>query len=254
MTREKPLLAGNIRYFRLPEVLQLVALQRLTGRLTLSHGGRTVDIYLRGGRVVFASGEERASREQLGHLLVKMGRLTQAALGNALDAAAQKNERLGMFLVQEGLAAPADISSALLKQTERSVYRAMAWGEGSFRFSLCALPDVVEDFPVALRVEELILEGVRRIGEGRVISEKIPNLDVVFTKPIYSEQELLDMGLREDERLALERIDGRKDVRAILAECGLGEFTLMKALYALYSAGIIKKLDPALRSLRTQYL
>jgi hypothetical protein len=247
-------LSGDIHHFRLPEVLQVISMQRLTGRLSLSHDGQYVDIYMKDGRVAFATGEKRGKRELLGSMLVNMGRLTQAALGESLSKCARTGGRLGGVLADCGLVSMADIKSALLKQTERSVYKGMAWGEGRFVFELGPMPDFVDDVPIEIRVEDLILEGVRRIEEVRLISEKIPSLEIVFTKSLYTREELNNMGVKQDERIVLELIDGKTSVKGLLDASGLAEFVFLKALYALYSAGIIKKLGPAARGGRTQYL
>jgi len=248
------ILSGELRYFRLPELLQLVSLQGLTGRLSMSSQGRHVDIYIRSGAVAYATGDTRSTREQLGFLLVNMGRLTQGALDEALAKCARTGARLGHVLSEEGIVSLDDIRSALEKQTERSVYKAVAWAEGGFSFELCALPDFVEDMPIGLGVDELLLEGSRRVGELRLLSEKIPRLDIIFTKPAYTREDIAGMGLKPEERRALELVDGQKDVAALIIESGMGELGLLRALYALYTVGIIKRSSPAGKASRTQYL
>jgi len=248
------ILAGDIRYFRLPELLQAVSLARLTGRLTMSHAGQSVEIYLRRGNVAFATGEKRGGREQIGAVLMNMGKLTRAGLDKALETGAKTGVRLGRALIDGGHVKVDDMKAALYRQTERSVYKAMAWGDGRFWFELCGMPEFIEDIPVSLRVEDLILEGVRRIDEGRLISEKIPSLDLVFVRPAYSEEEIDNMRLKSDEQLALGLIDGKADLKGMLAASGLTEFNFLRAVYALYSAGIIRKRESAQRADRTQYL
>jgi Domain of unknown function (DUF4388) len=248
------ILSGELRYFRLPELLQLVSIQGLTGRLSMSSEGRHVDIYIRSGAVAYATGDTRSAREQLGFLLVNMGRLTQGALDETLAMCAKTGARLGQTLVEDGVVSSDDIRSALKKQTERSVYKAVAWADGGFSFELCTLPDFVEDMPIGLNVDDLLLEGSRRVGELRLLSEKIPRLDIVFTKPAYTREELAGMELKPEERRALELIDGKKDVAALIAESGMGELGLLRALYALFTVGIIKRSAPAGKAGRTQYL
>ncbi|MHB8173664.1 MAG: DUF4388 domain-containing protein [Nitrospirota bacterium] len=247
------ILSGDIKHFRLPEVLQMVAFQRLTGKLMLINDEMSVEIYLRDGHVAFASGEKRGFREQLGNILFRMGRVKEEALNAALDRCAREGKRLGQVLAEEGLVTPDDIKSALYKQTERSTYRAMAWGEGLFYFKLCELPDFASDFPIALRVEDLILEGVRRIGESRFILEKIPSLEAVF-KIVYQQNELDAVSLEVDERLVLGLVDGRKTVRELVSGSGLSQLGFLRALYALFCAGIVKKVETFSKTYRTNYL
>jgi len=247
-------LSGELRYFRLPEVLHLVSLQGLTGRLSMSSGGSHVDIYFRGGDVAFATGDTRASREQLGHLLVRMGRLTQGALDQALEKCRATGERLGRVLSGDGTVSTGDIRAALMKQTERSVYKAMAWDEGRFEFELSAMPEFVEDIPLGIKAEDLVLERVGRLQELRLVAGKIPRLDIVFTKPAHKPEDTARLELGPEEKMVLELVDGDRDVNELIRVSGLSEFSLLKALYALYSVGIIRKSGPAGKDGRTQYL
>lgn len=251
---DKSLLCGDIHYFRLPEVLQLIAMQWLTGRLSLAMKHKKVDIYIRSGKVAFATGEERGVNEQLGSLLVRMGKLDQVAMEKALAGSRETGERLGKVLIDSGIADVDVIRTALFRQTERSVYRAMAWGEGSFSFERCAMPDFVEDIPLELTVESLILEGVRRIGEERAISEKIPSLKMIFTRPMYTPEQIEGMGLKGHERLVLELIDGKRDIKELINISGLSEIDVLRALFALHSAGFVRKHEPNVSQYRTQYL
>ena len=251
---EGPLLNGDIHYFRLPEVLQLIAMQWLTGRLSLRMDDKKVDIYLRKGKVAFATGDDRGANEQLGSLLVRMGKLDQVAVDKALARSRETREKLGRVLIDSGVAGMDVIRNALFKQTERSIYKAMAWGEGSFSFECCAMPEFVEDIPLELTVESLILEGVRRIGEERAISEKIPSLKVIFTRPMYTPEQLEGMGLKGHERLVLELVDGKRDVNELIKISGLNEISILRALFALYSAGFVRKYEPSASQYRTQYL
>lgn len=228
----------------------MLAFQRLTGRLILINDEMSVEIYLRDGHVAFASGEKRGYREQLGNILFRMGKVKEDALERALSRCAREGRRLGQVLAEEGLVTPEDIKDALYKQTERSTYRAMAWGEGLFYFRLCELPDFANDFPIELRVEDLILEGVRRIGESRLILEKIPNEDIVF-RMVYGQDELNSVSLEADERLVLGLVNSRRAVKEIVAMSGLSRLGCLRALYALFSAGIIKKVETFSR---TNYL
>ncbi len=243
-------LSGDINYFRLPEVLQMLAFQRLTGRLTLINDEMSVEIYLRDGHVAFASGEKRGFREQLGNILLRMGKVKEKALNAALERCASEGRRLGQVLAEEGLVTPEDIKNALYRQTERSTCRAMAWGEGLFYFRLCDLPDFANDFPIELRVEDMILEGVRRIGESRLILEKIPNMEIVF-RTVYGPDELDSVSLKMDERLVLGLVNGRRPVKELIAMSGISQLECLRSLYALFSAGIVKKVETFSR---TNYL
>jgi hypothetical protein len=248
------LLCGDVAYFRTPEVMHLIAMQRLTGMLRLVKSDAEVAIYFRDGDVAFVTGMERGVAEQLGRMLVGMGRITEEELKDSLSTVERTGGRLGKTLVQAGHAEEASIISALTKQTERSVYKAMGWSEGRFEFGLCRMPDFVEEFPLGLRVEGLLLEGMRRTKQMRLVTERIPSLDIVFSGPIGEPETFLGMGLSENEMKVVKIVDGVRIVSDVIDESGLGEFAALKALNALYTAGLIKKLKKTTSDERTGYL
>ena len=244
------ILSGDIRHFRLPEILQLLSLQKLTGRLMLESSGRAVNIYIRNGGIVFASGDDRRACEQMGHILIMMGRLDESRLDDALRESAGSGDRLGAVLVRSGLVGTGDIRLALEKQTERAVHKAVAWSEGRFQFLQGGMPGFVEDAGFSISVDGIILEGIRQIGEGRRIAEKIPSLDLVFVRAEHATQ----AELRDDERKVLARVDGKTSVGAILDTAGMDEMRVMRAMYALHLAGFIKREGQDVRQHKTDYL
>lgn len=248
------LLSGDIAYFRLPEVMHMVALARLTGLLKMRATTAEVSIYFRDGEVAFATGDTRGEGEQLGQLLVRMGRITQAELSDALDRAETSGGRLGTALVEAGHAEPGSITSALSKQTERSVYKAMGWSEGRFEFGMCDMPAFVEEFPLGLRIEGLILEGMRRTEQMKRVAELIPSLDIVFSRPVVDREMLAGLGLSEFEQKVARVVDGRREVEEVIRLSGLNEFVVLKSLNALFTAGIIKKLKKTTIDDRTGYV
>jgi len=232
----------------------MIALGRLTGLLTLRKTASEVKIYFREGEVAFASGDERGSSAQLGQLLVRMGRITEAELNDALGRAVTGDIKIGAALVEAGHAEPESITGALSRQTERSIYRAMGWSEGRFDFGLCDMPPFVDEFPLGLRIEGLILEGMRRTEQMRLVSERIPNLEIIFSRPVSEPEELAGLGLSETELKVARLVDGSRDVAGVITASGLEEFAVLKALNALFTAGLIRKVKKTSLDERTGYV
>ena len=79
-------LQGTIKDFALPDIFQLIGLQKKTGILTLSNDDDTVTLKFRVGEVVGADSPARTLEDRLGEVLVRTGVITQAQLEEALKA------------------------------------------------------------------------------------------------------------------------------------------------------------------------
>mgnify|MGYP003505861274 CR=1 FL=1 len=93
-------LEGTIRDFGLPDIFQLIGLQRKTGLLTLTNekDDESVTVTFENGMVVMADSSARRLEDRLGNVLVKQGKITSARLEEALAVQKQTLQRLGHIL------------------------------------------------------------------------------------------------------------------------------------------------------------
>jgi hypothetical protein len=66
-------LEGTIRDFGLPDIFQLIGLQRKTGLLTLKSEHESVVVTFENGMVVMADSSSKRLEDRLGNVLVKQG-------------------------------------------------------------------------------------------------------------------------------------------------------------------------------------
>jgi tetratricopeptide (TPR) repeat protein len=229
---------GSLREASLPDVLQLLAMGKKTGCLSLSHKHAFGNIYFDKGRICFASIVNR--RDRLGDILVKSGMITAADLEAAIAIqTANPERRIGEILVSQKLLKREELHGQIKRQIEEAVYHLFTWSQGTFSFE----PDVVpseQDFLVSVNPESLLLEGARRVDEWELIQKKISSFDLVFS---------LDRGhlaqarveLTPDQEAVIPLLDGRHDVAAIIDASGLGEFAVAKALFELATAGFLHR-------------
>ena len=121
-----------------------------------------------------------------------------------------------------------EIERKLRHQIESTVFELMSWREGFFSFEERALTDIPTGSRIEVATESLLMEGARRIDEWSRIADKVPNLAVVpILAPVSPEHETqLDLLPHEWEVLTM--IDGQRDLRAISAALGRGEFEIAK--------------------------
>src|SRR2546422_9293106 len=70
-------LEGTIKDFGLPDIFQLIGLQRKTGILTLNNEKDNVTVTFENGMVVMADQTSKRLEDRLGNVLVKQGKLSK---------------------------------------------------------------------------------------------------------------------------------------------------------------------------------
>jgi tetratricopeptide (TPR) repeat protein len=229
---------GSLREASLPDVLQLLAMGKKTGCLSVAQRDNFGYVYFNRGRIEHASIVNR--RDRLGDLLINAGLLTRPQLESALAVQrAEPDRRLGDILVNLGLVPREALHDQIRTQIEEAVYYLFTWSHGTFSFE----PDVRQDeteFTVSINPESLLLEGARRVDEWGLIEKKIPSFDLVFD---VDRERVHQSGatLTPSQRTIVGLLDGRRDVRAVVEESGQSEFDVGKALYALASASFVRR-------------
>jgi len=124
---------------------------------------------------------------------------------------------------------------------EEAVYALAIWNQGDFKFD----PGVASEVKTISKSNtNLLMEAARRLDEWRVLSKKIPSVDLV---PEFVVQESREgqINLNTSEWLILSKIDGRRSVKLIAQASGLSVFDAAKILYGLIATGLIRLKDPA---------
>ena len=122
---------------------------------------------------------------------------------------------------------------------EEAVYALAIWNQGDFKFEP-ATPTEVRT--ISKSNTNLLMEAARRLDEWRVLSKKIPSVDMI---PEFVVQESREgqINLNTSEWLILSKIDGQRSVKAIGQASGLSVFDASKILYGLIATGLIRLRD-----------
>ncbi len=229
---------GSLKEASLPDVLQLLAMGKKSGCLSVTHRSNFGYIYFDKGRIAYASIVNR--RDRLGDILVKSGLLTQELLDRAIaQQDTQREKRLGEILISQQAISREELQRQIRTQIEEAVYFLFTWSQGTFNFEADVRPDE-QDFLVSINPESLLLEGARRVDEWSLIEKKIPSFDIVFD---LDRQRLgaREVALTTEQETLVPLIDGVRDVTSLVDESGLGEFDVGKSLYGLMAAGFLHR-------------
>jgi hypothetical protein len=119
---------------------------------------------------------------------------------------------------------------------EEAVYALAIWRSGEFRFEAgVAAPRQ----SIQKSNTNLLMEAARRLDEWRVLSKKIPSVDLVPEFVILDSRDG-QINLNTMEWLLLSKIDGQRSVKQIAGATGMGVFDAAKLLYGLVATNLIR--------------
>ena len=181
-------LAGTLKDFGLPDIVQLIGLQRKTGTLFLKSGGEDVKVLFDGGNIVGAESSVARPSDRIGNALVTRGSITQDQLDEALSIQKQTLQRLGHVLISENMVTEESLRQAVEAQLFQVVFRLFRWREGEYNFETSNTVDYERTGSVSLGADFVLMEGIRMVDEWPIIERRIPSMASVFRKVIDTSQ------------------------------------------------------------------
>ena len=173
-------LCGTLQDLPIPDLLQMIAANRKTGRLVLTRRDGHGVIAFRNGKIIYAA--SNSVRETLGNILLHERLITESTLLEALErqSRAVVEKRLGPVLVEMGALDAATMERVVRSQTQRVVSEFMRWKSGFAKFELLQIPDHGEvevdarDFllEAGLNADELLL-GILGQGDPRIDTSEL---------------------------------------------------------------------------------
>jgi len=255
-------LQGTIRDFGLPDIFQLIGLQRKTGILTLINDKdkESVTVTFENGMVVMGDSSERRLEDRLGNVLVKQGKISRERLEEALAVQKQTLQRLGHILASSSAITTRDLRDALSVQVSQIVFRVFRWREGRYQFNAADSVDYDRENFVPMSADFILMEGIRMVDEWPIIEKKIPSFDMVFRPVIDPSQIEVGEGadsegsgsagrvaasstgkirLAGDEERVFRKVDGVRTVQGIIDATGSGEFEVCRTLFDFLNRNLI---------------
>ncbi len=233
-------LRGNLKDFTLPDVFQLISLSKKTGILRMRRPDDAEgSVWFREGEVFFA--QSNWHRERLGERLVAAQKITPSALGRVLQvrAAEPEGRRLGTILVDEGYITETVLEAFVQEQIQDTIFDLMRWDDGEFDFEL--LPQIVEeDIGLTVSIENIVMEGSRRLEEWARIKKKVPSMDIVFKMATAPGEGTFEISLKPVEWNLLLLVDGTRSVAELARTARRTDFDVARVVYGLFSAGLLE--------------
>ncbi len=262
-------LAGTLKDFGLPDIVQLIGLQRKTGTLHLKTPGESVKVIFEGGNIVAAESSISRPSDRIGNALVTQGAISQEQLDQALAVQKQTMQRLGHVLISEKIVAEDALRKAVEAQLFQVVFRLFRWREGEYNFETQATVDYERTGAVSLGADFVLMEGIRMVDEWPIIERRIPSMASVFRRVVDASQvqakasqeeglEGLDgilsgvggsgggggkLALSGDELLVFNAVDGKKTCTQIVESTPLHDFAVCRTLLDLMDRDVVALTD-----------
>jgi len=237
------LLQGSLKEFSLPNIFQLVKMSAKTGALTIRRDKEWGRVFFRDGLIHYAFTVPQSL--PLGERLVNAGSITPAQLKQALAKQKKTPEaaRIGAILLELGFVDREGLEAVVREQIQDAAFDFFAWPDGEFEFTA----DVVatdQDILVEMNVENVIMEGCRRIDEWDLIFEQLGSLERIPHLAYDARvDERGEVTFTAEEWRVIVHVDGRADINTVLSACGLDRFRGAKVIYSLFSSGLITVSD-----------
>jgi hypothetical protein len=119
---------------------------------------------------------------------------------------------------------------------EEAVYALAIWRTGEFRFE-AGIPSPRQS--IQKSNTNLLMEAARRLDEWRVLSKKVPSVELVPEFVVLESREG-QINLNTMEWLLLSKIDGQRSVKQIAAAASMSVFDAAKLLYGLVATNLIR--------------
>jgi hypothetical protein len=231
-------LDGSLEDFGLPDVLQLLAQTGKTGALHLSGASeRRGVIRVGGGNIDGASADVR--RQSLARRLIGGGLIGDDVLAAAAEDVASGAPSLVRALLDRAALPQDEVVRVASDQATDAVCELLRWSAGTFAF-LIGESDP-EALGLALRAEDLVAEGQRRMQVWPTLTSHIPSPDSVLRlvpAPAF------DPSCTREEWGMLAMVDGSRTVSEIVALLGRSDFAVAGALAALVERGLLTVIEP----------
>lgn len=235
-------LKGNLRDFSITQLLNLINVAEKTGSLIVDGPTEKIWIFFREGKLSYAQvGEDNNSLAAVLHKTNKINAAQHRAIreraGNISD------KELGLMLINANYISQQDIITSLQNHFISILNRLFTWVEGIFRFENELFPPE-NKILVRVNLENIIIEGSRRMRELEQLQDEIPSLDMALKFTDRPGTNIRNVNLSVEEWRVVSYINPKNTIRQIAATAKMSDLEMRRIVYGLLQAGLVEIVRP----------
>jgi hypothetical protein len=255
-------LKGELRDFSTTQLLNLFNLGKKTGTLTIFQAKKTGEmeevngkkreriqagnerakVSFKGGKLIFATMDGQDGN--LVSVLNKAGKLTDEQARIIRERAKNTTDKaLALLLINANYVTQNDVVSSIQQHILDIVYNLMSWNEEPFRFDDDQMPDK-DRIAVPIDLENVIIEGSRRIREIEELNQHLPNLDMALKFPENPKEKFKGIHLSVEEWRVVSFVNPKNSIRQIAKANNMSEVEIRRVVYGLEQAGLVELVKP----------
>ncbi len=239
-------LKGNLRDFSITQLLNLVNVAQKTGTLVvereLQREREQIYISFREGKLSFA--HNAAGPASLTTVLYHAKKLNAAQVRAINDRSiGMTDKELGLLLINSNYLSQQDILGSLQAYYLNLVSRLFIWNEGLFYFDNNLLPPK-DKITVRISLENLIIEGSRRMREWEQLQGEIPSLEMALKFSQRPGINLRNLNLSTDEWKVISFVNPKNTINQIAKATNKNDLEIRRIVYSFLQAGLVDMVRP----------
>lgn len=255
-------LKGELRDFSTTQLLNLINLAGKTGTLSIFQANRTgqmeevngkkrerietgqerARVSFKSGKLIFAT--MQGQEGNLVSVLNKAGKLTDDQARVIRDRARNTSDKaLALLLINANYVSQTDVINCIQQHILDVVYNLMSWNLEPFRFEDNLLPPN-DRIQVPIDLENVIIQGARRIKEIEELTQHLPNLDMALRFPENPKEKFKGIHLSVEEWRVVSFVNGKNSIRQIAKANNMSEVEIRRVVYGLEQAGLVELVKP----------
>ena len=235
-------LKGNLRDFSITQLLNLVNVAQKTGTLVVERSPEQIFISFREGKLSYA--RDGSDGVALTMVLYRARKLNAAQVRAINERAGEISDKeLGLLLINSNYLTQQEILSSLQAHYIDLLNRLFTWGEGFFHFENELLPPA-DKIPVRISLENLIIEGTRKVRERDQLQDEIPSLEMALKFSERPGVNLRNLNLNVDEWKVISFINPKNTIHQIAKATNKNEHEIRRIVYSFIQAGLVELVRP----------
>jgi hypothetical protein len=230
-------LEGNAKDFGLSEILQLIALQKKTGMLTIT-GDQTMVIYFREGQVISTRDRRKMADDPLKSYLLQYGFLSGVEMTRIQQIQTETNLDITDIFISEKKFSEDELRLIFAEQIQESIQEVLSWPKSQYKFMIGSqVLQGVKSFG-SFKVEGLLMESMRRIDEFPELKRIFTSEDTIVKRLPRSQDPSAE--LDELEESIYDLLERQTSIGRLIPKARMARFCTYEVLKNLLEKGLLQ--------------
>jgi len=230
-------LEGNVKDFGLSEILQLIALQKKSGMLSIT-GDTSIVIFFRDGQVISTRDRRNRSRDPLKDYLLRYGFIGRDEMNKIQQIQTETNMDLTEILISEKHFSEDELTTIFVDQIQESIQEVLSWPKSYFKFvNGKHVLQGVKSY-ASLKVEGMLMESMRRIDEFPELLRIFPSVEIVLARLNMPAENPPQLDCQEE--IIYDLLDNEQRISEIVSHATMARYCTYEALKNLLEKGLLE--------------